>query len=126
MSAQNILVQNEAKNLQGSLTSHHAETVIQYGCNFVFQGVIFLSVLTLFPLSSQVKESCAFMGHCSMKQRFVFPHYFCVISRLLTLIHTTTNVLHRPVCPLALQCVKINIKDKQIKYFIHYSGWNKK
>ncbi|GLD70607.1 mortality factor 4-like protein 1, partial [Lates japonicus] len=22
-------------------------------------------------------------------------------------------------------CVKINIKDKQIKYFIHYSGWNK-
>uniref|UniRef100_A0A665U1T9 Mortality factor 4-like protein 1 n=1 Tax=Echeneis naucrates TaxID=173247 RepID=A0A665U1T9_ECHNA len=23
------------------------------------------------------------------------------------------------------QCVKINIKDKQIKYFIHYSGWNK-
>lgn len=24
------------------------------------------------------------------------------------------------------QCVKINIKDKQIKYFIHYSGWNKK
>lgn len=27
---------------------------------------------------------------------------------------------------LFLQCVKINIKDKQIKYFIHYSGWNKK
>lgn len=24
------------------------------------------------------------------------------------------------------QCVKINIKDKQVKYFIHYSGWNKK
>uniref|UniRef100_A0A8C6T009 Mortality factor 4 like 1 n=1 Tax=Neogobius melanostomus TaxID=47308 RepID=A0A8C6T009_9GOBI len=24
-----------------------------------------------------------------------------------------------------LSCVKINIKDKQIKYFIHYSGWNK-
>ncbi|KAK2917790.1 mortality factor 4-like protein 1 isoform X1 [Channa argus] len=23
------------------------------------------------------------------------------------------------------KCVKINIKDKQIKYFIHYSGWNK-
>uniref|UniRef100_A0A8C6LM17 Chromo domain-containing protein n=1 Tax=Nothobranchius furzeri TaxID=105023 RepID=A0A8C6LM17_NOTFU len=23
------------------------------------------------------------------------------------------------------QCVKINIKDKLIKYFIHYSGWNK-
>lgn len=27
---------------------------------------------------------------------------------------------------LFLQCVKINIKDKLIKYFIHYSGWNKK
>lgn len=27
---------------------------------------------------------------------------------------------------LAFQCVKINIKDKLIKYFIHYSGWNKK
>uniref|UniRef100_H2UNL3 Mortality factor 4 like 1 n=1 Tax=Takifugu rubripes TaxID=31033 RepID=H2UNL3_TAKRU len=24
-----------------------------------------------------------------------------------------------------LSCVKISIKDKQIKYFIHYSGWNK-
>uniref|UniRef100_A0A1A8I4A5 Mortality factor 4-like protein 1 n=1 Tax=Nothobranchius kuhntae TaxID=321403 RepID=A0A1A8I4A5_NOTKU len=24
------------------------------------------------------------------------------------------------------KCVKINIKDKLIKYFIHYSGWNKK
>ncbi|KAM9817590.1 LOW QUALITY PROTEIN: mortality factor 4-like protein 1 [Neosynchiropus ocellatus] len=24
------------------------------------------------------------------------------------------------------KCVKINIKEKQIKYFIHYSGWNKK
>uniref|UniRef100_A0A8C9RFR9 Mortality factor 4 like 1 n=1 Tax=Scleropages formosus TaxID=113540 RepID=A0A8C9RFR9_SCLFO len=24
-----------------------------------------------------------------------------------------------------LQCVKVNIKDKQVKYFIHYSGWNK-
>uniref|UniRef100_A0A8C5B5B1 Mortality factor 4-like protein 1 n=1 Tax=Gadus morhua TaxID=8049 RepID=A0A8C5B5B1_GADMO len=23
------------------------------------------------------------------------------------------------------KCVKINIKEKQIKYFIHYSGWNK-
>ncbi|KAK0138428.1 Mortality factor 4-like protein 1 [Merluccius polli] len=23
------------------------------------------------------------------------------------------------------QCVKINVKEKQIKYFIHYSGWNK-
>ncbi|XP_075994046.1 mortality factor 4-like protein 1 isoform X1 [Genypterus blacodes] len=23
------------------------------------------------------------------------------------------------------KCVKISIKDKQIKYFIHYSGWNK-
>lgn len=23
------------------------------------------------------------------------------------------------------KCVKINIKDKQVKYFIHYSGWNK-
>ncbi|XP_026018921.1 mortality factor 4-like protein 1 isoform X3 [Maylandia zebra] len=23
------------------------------------------------------------------------------------------------------KCVKINVKDKQIKYFIHYSGWNK-
>ncbi|MBN3306698.1 MO4L1 protein, partial [Amia calva] len=23
------------------------------------------------------------------------------------------------------QCVKVNIKDKQVKYFIHYSGWNK-
>uniref|UniRef100_A0A3Q3FSS9 Mortality factor 4-like protein 1 n=1 Tax=Labrus bergylta TaxID=56723 RepID=A0A3Q3FSS9_9LABR len=23
------------------------------------------------------------------------------------------------------KCVKINIKDKHIKYFIHYSGWNK-
>uniref|UniRef100_A0A3P8U432 Mortality factor 4-like protein 1 n=1 Tax=Amphiprion percula TaxID=161767 RepID=A0A3P8U432_AMPPE len=23
------------------------------------------------------------------------------------------------------KCVKINLKDKQIKYFIHYSGWNK-
>uniref|UniRef100_A0A8C5BLR0 Mortality factor 4 like 1 n=1 Tax=Gadus morhua TaxID=8049 RepID=A0A8C5BLR0_GADMO len=22
-------------------------------------------------------------------------------------------------------CVKINVKEKQIKYFIHYSGWNK-
>ncbi|XP_071345234.1 mortality factor 4-like protein 1 isoform X2 [Trachinotus anak] len=39
------------------------------------------------------------MGHCSMRQR--------------------------PVCFLVLQCVKISIKDKQIKYFIHYSGWNK-
>lgn len=27
---------------------------------------------------------------------------------------------------LSFQCVKISIKDKQIKYFIHYSGWNKK
>lgn len=27
---------------------------------------------------------------------------------------------------LLLQCVKTSIKDKQIKYFIHYSGWNKK
>uniref|UniRef100_A0A8C1MFG5 Mortality factor 4-like protein 1 n=2 Tax=Cyprinus carpio TaxID=7962 RepID=A0A8C1MFG5_CYPCA len=24
------------------------------------------------------------------------------------------------------KCVRINIKDKQVKYFIHYSGWNKK
>lgn len=24
------------------------------------------------------------------------------------------------------QCVKVAIKDKQVKYFIHYSGWNKK
>ncbi|XP_024150753.1 mortality factor 4-like protein 1 isoform X3 [Oryzias melastigma] len=31
----------------------------------------------------------------------------------------------RPVCLIVLQCVKISIKDKQIKYFIHYSGWNK-
>ncbi|KAJ8417208.1 hypothetical protein AAFF_G00284350 [Aldrovandia affinis] len=23
------------------------------------------------------------------------------------------------------KCVKVNIKDKQVKYFIHYSGWNK-
>ncbi|XP_049580116.1 mortality factor 4-like protein 1 isoform X1 [Syngnathus scovelli] len=23
------------------------------------------------------------------------------------------------------KCVKINVKEKQIKYFIHYSGWNK-
>ncbi|OWK08759.1 MORF4L1, partial [Cervus elaphus hippelaphus] len=23
-------------------------------------------------------------------------------------------------------CVKVAIKDKQVKYFIHYSGWNKK
>uniref|UniRef100_A0A673LKY6 Mortality factor 4-like protein 1 n=1 Tax=Sinocyclocheilus rhinocerous TaxID=307959 RepID=A0A673LKY6_9TELE len=23
------------------------------------------------------------------------------------------------------KCVRINIKDKQVKYFIHYSGWNK-
>ena len=33
---------------------------------------------------------------------------------------------HSSVCSLFLQCVKINIKEKQIKYFIHYSGWNKK
>ncbi|XP_011486437.1 mortality factor 4-like protein 1 isoform X2 [Oryzias latipes] len=32
----------------------------------------------------------------------------------------------RPVCLIVVfQCVKISIKDKQIKYFIHYSGWNK-
>ncbi|XP_021028879.1 mortality factor 4-like protein 1 [Mus caroli] len=24
------------------------------------------------------------------------------------------------------KCVKVAIKDKQVKYFIHYSGWNKK
>ncbi|XP_041075205.1 mortality factor 4-like protein 1 isoform X2 [Polyodon spathula] len=24
------------------------------------------------------------------------------------------------------KCVKVNIKEKQVKYFIHYSGWNKK
>ncbi|XP_030044736.1 mortality factor 4-like protein 1, partial [Microcaecilia unicolor] len=23
------------------------------------------------------------------------------------------------------KCVKVAIKDKQVKYFIHYSGWNK-
>lgn len=28
--------------------------------------------------------------------------------------------------PSLLQCVKVAIKDKQVKYFIHYSGWNKK
>uniref|UniRef100_A0A8C1D9B1 Mortality factor 4 like 1 n=2 Tax=Cyprinus carpio TaxID=7962 RepID=A0A8C1D9B1_CYPCA len=26
---------------------------------------------------------------------------------------------------LSSQCVRITIKDKQVKYFIHYSGWNK-
>uniref|UniRef100_A0A8C7XBD2 Mortality factor 4-like protein 1 n=1 Tax=Oryzias sinensis TaxID=183150 RepID=A0A8C7XBD2_9TELE len=31
----------------------------------------------------------------------------------------------RPVCLVVFQCVKISIKEKQIKYFIHYSGWNK-
>lgn len=30
------------------------------------------------------------------------------------------------VCCPVFQCVKISIKEKQIKYFIHYSGWNKK
>ena len=24
-----------------------------------------------------------------------------------------------------VKCVKVAIKDKQVKYFIHYSGWNK-
>uniref|UniRef100_A0A8C4E4A9 Mortality factor 4-like protein 1 n=2 Tax=Dicentrarchus labrax TaxID=13489 RepID=A0A8C4E4A9_DICLA len=44
--------------------------------------------------------------------------------------HEPSGVCERVLCfhgPLLYEakCVKINIKDKQIKYFIHYSGWNK-
>uniref|UniRef100_A0A4W6DN01 Mortality factor 4-like protein 1 n=1 Tax=Lates calcarifer TaxID=8187 RepID=A0A4W6DN01_LATCA len=43
---------------------------------------------------------------------------------------TISKICERVLCfhgPLLYEakCVKINIKDKQIKYFIHYSGWNK-
>ena len=31
---------------------------------------------------------------------------------------------HRPLLYEA-KCVKVSIKDKQVKYFIHYNGWNK-
>uniref|UniRef100_A0AAQ5YIP1 Mortality factor 4-like protein 1 n=1 Tax=Amphiprion ocellaris TaxID=80972 RepID=A0AAQ5YIP1_AMPOC len=38
--------------------------------------------------------------------------------------HVLVLCFHGPLLYEA-KCVKINIKDKQIKYFIHYSGWNK-
>ncbi|XP_075431543.1 mortality factor 4-like protein 1 isoform X2 [Ascaphus truei] len=45
--------------------------------------------------------------------------------------HTTEEDSERVLCfhgPLLYEakCVKVSIKDKQVKYFIHYSGWNKK
>uniref|UniRef100_A0A669E4X5 Mortality factor 4-like protein 1 n=1 Tax=Oreochromis niloticus TaxID=8128 RepID=A0A669E4X5_ORENI len=45
-------------------------------------------------------------------------------------ISPSSKIGERVLCfhgPLLYEakCVKINIKDKQIKYFIHYSGWNK-
>lgn len=58
-----------------------------------------------------------------MKQRFVPILY----EGLITHLFPVKNKLIQALCVFSLlQCVKINVKDKQIKYFIHYSGWNKK
>lgn len=87
----------------------------------------------IFVLPFQVKESCAFMGHCSMRQRFdSLVGFWVSLYFSLTLKRNVRHQLNKNVLIfffsffLVFQCVKINVKDKQIKYFIHYSGWNKK
>ncbi|XP_071538568.1 mortality factor 4-like protein 1 isoform X2 [Panulirus ornatus] len=45
---------------------------------------------------------------------------------LLTTFSSTEKVLcfHGPLIYEA-KCLKVQVKDKQVKYFIHYAGWNK-
>uniref|UniRef100_A0A8C4TMM7 Mortality factor 4-like protein 1 n=1 Tax=Erpetoichthys calabaricus TaxID=27687 RepID=A0A8C4TMM7_ERPCA len=47
-----------------------------------------------------------------------------MIMRCTTLLGERVLCFHGPLLYEA-KCVKVNIKDKQVKYFIHYSGWNK-
>lgn len=54
----------------GSLSSYYIS---------VCRGNFYFTVLTFVFISSQVKESCAFMGHCSMRQRFVLILPLCVL-----------------------------------------------
>lgn len=67
-----------------------------------------------------------FHGPLLYEAKVCFSAALCFVGEILTVKQTSANDWRRPVCFLVLQCVKINIKDKQIKYFIHYSGWNKK